>query len=130
MDEQPTCGRGLAEHSAVPAALGDVVTAMGENLEVHRRTLDPSDAHARREDEVYADLARQHREIAARLQDLARRMAAQRDLPMGRHDEKALASPEVVAVFRKLIAAEEALQALLQSNLETYRKMLEGGSTA
>jgi hypothetical protein len=126
MDDKPTCGRGLAEHSAVPAALGDFVAAMGENLEVHRRTLDPSDANARREDEVYSDLARQHREIAARLQDLARRMAAQRGLAMGRHDEKALASPEVVTAFQSLVAAEEALVWVLQANLEMHRKMLEG----
>jgi hypothetical protein len=40
MDQQQTCGRGLAENSLVPGKLGELAVAMVENLEAHRRALD------------------------------------------------------------------------------------------
>jgi hypothetical protein len=35
MEPQPTGGRGLAEHSALPAKLGEWTAAVAENLERH-----------------------------------------------------------------------------------------------
>ena len=47
MDEHPTCGQGLAEHSALPAKLGELAAAMAENLEAHQDLLDVTDENAR-----------------------------------------------------------------------------------
>ena len=43
MDEQPTCGKGLAENSALPSLLADVTGGMVDVLEAHMRALDTGD---------------------------------------------------------------------------------------
>jgi len=37
MDDQPTCGQGLAAHSRLPAAVGDLIAAMAVVFDVHQR---------------------------------------------------------------------------------------------
>jgi hypothetical protein len=120
MDEQPTCGRGVAEHSVLPASLAEVADGMAANLEVHTRALDPDDEAARQEHAVYLRLA-----------GALRQAAAQRALPMGRHDQTVLTSTEVVEIFRRFVATKRELLALLQRLLEQDRRMLAamGGLT-
>lgn len=124
MDDQPTCGKGLAEHSALPARLAELVDALAENLELHQGTLDLSDENARKELDAYVKLAREHRSLAAQLRETAQRMAGYRDLPMGRHDERALAAPRLVEAFERFVKAEEALFNQLQGAIERDRQML------
>ena len=107
MADEPTCGKGVAA-----------------NLEAHMPALDRADPAAAREHEVYAALAAEHRDLAARLTATAERMAAQRDLPMGRHDEGALAGPEVRAAFERLVRVQDELADLLRERLELHRAML------
>ena len=123
-DDQPTCGKGLAEHSAIPAALGALSAALAENLEVHMTALDLTDEHSRAEHDAYRELAAAHRDIAARLEATAGRMAGYRDLPMGRHDDAAMAVPRVLEVFESFVQREEALLALLERSVERDRQML------
>jgi hypothetical protein len=124
MDEQPTCGKGLAEHSALPAKLGELIAAMAENLEVHQKTLDLTDENARKEHTAYVKLAQEYRSIATQLQATARQMAGYRDLPMGRHDERAMAAPKVLDAFSTFVRLEQELLALLQRAVERDQKML------
>lgn len=124
MDDQPTCGKGLAEHSALPAKLAELEDALADNLELHQTTLDLRDENARKEHEAYVRLAKEHRSIAARLQATAQRMAGYRDLPMGVHDEKALADPKLLDAFATFVKREEELLALLQHALERDSQML------
>jgi hypothetical protein len=121
--EQPTCGQGLAEHAPLPAKLAELTASLAENLEAHLPTLELDDEHSRREHEVYQELARRHRDAAARLAAAAGQMAAQRDLPMGRHDLRA-ASPEVAEAFQRFVDRKQELLALLQRQLEEDRRML------
>lgn len=59
-----------------------------------------------------------HREIAAGLDRLAEQMAACRDLPMGRHDMAVMVDPSgQAAAFRRFVAVERELVALLNTNL-------------
>jgi hypothetical protein len=46
MEDQRTCGKGLAEHSALPAKLGELTAAMAENLEIHMRSFSPCSRRA------------------------------------------------------------------------------------
>jgi hypothetical protein len=114
MAEQRTCGAGLAEQSVLPRTLGELVGSVAEILEVHMTALDPDDQNARREHDVYKTLAQEHRETAARLRATADRMAAQRDLPMGRHDEQAMAGPRVRETFETYVRTKQKLLALLR----------------
>ena len=114
MSAQPTCGKGLAEHSAFPARFRDLLAAMAENLEIHLGTLDPADAATKAERDAYTKLAREARKIAGELHALAAQMASYRDLPMGRHDAAALSSPPVVDAFAKFVKVEQELGALLE----------------
>jgi hypothetical protein len=125
MTEPGTCGQGLAAHAAVPAKLGELIGAVAGNLEAHLPSLDRSDPASDREHEVYRGLAAEHRALAERLTATAAAMAAQRDLPMGRHDVQALASPEALAAFERLVAVEEELAALLDEQLALHRAMLK-----
>jgi protein-tyrosine-phosphatase len=124
MDDQPTCGKGLAEHSALPAKLGELMAATAENLEAHQRTLDLSDENSRNELDAYVRLAKEHRSLAAQLQSTAQRMAAYRDLPMGRHNERALADPRLVEAFAQFVKVERELLAQLQRAVERDQQML------
>ena len=125
MEDPPTCGKGLAENSVLPAALGDLMAAMAEVLAAHRRALDLADPDAKREDEAYALLAEEQHRIAAALWENARRMCAYRDLPMGRHDEAVMSGKLSLEVFKEYVGHEGELAALLRRRVEQGRAMLE-----
>jgi hypothetical protein len=121
---EPTCGQGLAEHSALPGKLSEVMAAMAETLEVHRTALDLGDENTRPEDAAYRDLAEDQRAAAAQLLAIARDMAGHRDLPMGRHRFEVLTSPEAVAAFERYVASERDLLGLLEQAVARHEAML------
>jgi hypothetical protein len=122
--EEPTCGKGLAEQSALPAKLGELIASLAENLEVHLTALDLTDENARKERTAYVSLAKKHRDIAAQLTVVAGEMAGYRDLPMGRHDEQAMLDPKVFEIFETFTKLEQELLALLQEQVEQNQTML------
>jgi hypothetical protein len=124
MEDQPTCGKGLAEHSALPAKMGELTASVAENLELHMQALDLTDESAKTEHDAYLELAMDHRRIASQLQATARRMSGYRDLPMGRHDQKAMAGPELLEAFERFVTLEQELMTLLQARVEQDRRML------
>lgn len=126
MADRPTCGQGLAEHSSLPATLGELTTSVAGILEVHLRALDLGDEAARREHGVYLRLAEQHRQTAGELAATGRDMAGQRDLPMGAHDPTVMSSPEAVDAFERFVQAERELLALLQERLRQDEQLLAG----
>ena len=101
--EQPTCGKGLAENSVLPAKLGELLAAMAENLETHMQALDLIDQHSRAEYDAYEELVKEIRQIAILLKATANQMAGYRDLRMGRHDQKAMTRPREFESFEKLL---------------------------
>jgi hypothetical protein len=124
MDEQQTCGQGLAEHAPLPARLAEVADAMAGNLVVHMQALELDDEAARQEHAVYLRLAEEYRQAAGRLHGIAAEMAAARDLPMGRHDAETMTSPEVGHAFRRYVEAKQELAALLERMDEQDRRLL------
>jgi hypothetical protein len=89
VDDAPTCGIGVARHAAIPAKIAVMFERLAETLELHRKLLVQGDPSSRKEDEVYRELAADWRQIGQRVQSATEKMAAQRDLPMGAHDEAA-----------------------------------------
>ena len=124
MDEQQTCGKGLAQHSALTASLGDLVASTARVLEVHMKALDLTDENAKREYDAYRELASVHRRIAGELASTAERMAGYRSLPMGRHDMTVMMSPPPRHAFAGFVKQEEALVALLEARLAQDKAML------
>jgi hypothetical protein len=124
MEDQPTCGKGLAENSILPGKLGELTASMAENLEIHMKALDLKDENAKKEHAAYLKLAKEYRKIAAQLQATGEDMAGYRDLPMGRHDQKAMASPKVVEAFENFVRVEQELLTLLQERLGQDQQML------
>lgn len=112
--EQPTCGKGLAENSVLPAKLADVIAAMAENLEVHMKALDLTDQNSRKEHDVYESLVNELHQAAVQLQSTADQMAGARDLPMGRHDEKIMTHPRVYETFERFVKRKRELSTLLE----------------
>jgi hypothetical protein len=123
-DEEQTCGKGLAEHAAMPAKLAALVAAMAEVLDLHKDALDPGDANAMQERAAYVRLVGEFREIAARLRETAAHMAGYRDLPMGRHDEQALGDQRNVEAFMAYIARERELVDLLTAAIARDEEMI------
>ena len=123
-DDLPTCGKGLASHAPLPHLLGELTAAVAEVLELHRRSLDPSDPDARAEDDAYRRIAEQHRVCAEQLRATAARMAACRDLPMGRHELALLADAPAREAFAAFVRLEDQLAALLHSRLAADRAIL------
>jgi hypothetical protein len=124
MANPQTCGQGLAEHSPLPDKLSELMAATARILERHMTALDLRDESSKREYDAYLDLVTKHRNAAAQLQQIASKMAGYRDLPMGRHDPQAMASPEVIATFQQFVGLEQELMELLQARLEEDRHML------
>lgn len=125
MDDEPTCGKGVAEHAALPEKVAALFEAMADTLAHHRKALDLADGRAREEDADYARLVGEQRELVTRLRSVEARMSGYRNLPMGRHDESVMAGPEAVAVFEAYIERERDLLALLQTWHARDRAMLE-----
>ena len=124
-DDAATCGMGLADHSRLPARLGELTAAVADVLEHHLTTLDLTDEYSRREDEAYRSLVAHHRRVAGELQAIAAEMAGYRTLPMGRHDLEALARPDAMQPFARFVRLEEELLALLEERLDSDRAMLD-----
>lgn len=124
MDEEPTCGRGLAQNADLPEALGGVAAGLAENLEVHVRALDGADAAAAREREVYERVARSLRGAAADLRAAATEMASAIDLPMGAHDMAELTTTDTLDAFESFVAAGEHLRRLLVERRAEDEQML------
>jgi hypothetical protein len=124
MDEQPTCGKGLAEHSKLTASLGELIAATARVLEVHMKALDLTDPNSKLELDAYREIASAHRRIAAEIASTAQLMAGYRPLPMGRHDMVAMMSPAPRHAFAGFVKHEEELVALLQQRLEQDHAML------
>ena len=114
MNQPQSCGQGLAERSALPALMSALTDAIADNLERHQHTLDLTDDNARTEFEAYTDLARDFRNIASQLETLAERMAGYRDLPIARHDGRAMTAAAVRDAFVNLIEREHDLVSRLQ----------------
>jgi len=124
MDEQPTCGRGLAERSVLPEKLGRLVAALAEVLETHTNALDPADNHSRIEHGAYLLLVEEHRRIAAELAATAKRMAGYWNLPMGKHIPEAMSNPKALEAFERFVEIEGEVVSALQSALAQDREML------
>jgi hypothetical protein len=122
--DQPTCGQGLAHNSTVPATLAELTAALAANLEEHMPALDLEDPPARAEHDVYERVARRLGAAAEELRAAGGEMAGARDLPMGRHDMRAMTRPENLQAFECYVGAQEKLLALLGARLEQDRGML------
>jgi len=124
MDDQPTCGKGLAQNASLPAALAELMDAMAGNLELHTRALDMTDDNARLELEAYVKLSKQLRHAATTLAATGSDMAGYRDLPMARHDPARMRDPSLLQAFERFVSREEAVQQLLRARIEQHRGML------
>ena len=127
MGNATTCGQGLADHSVLPARMGELIAALAGNLERHQKTLDLGDENARRELAVYRDLTGRFAKIAADLEAASHTMAQQRDLPMGRHDEEAMGDPSLMQAFERFVDEEQALLELLEKAIDRDRRLLACG---
>src|SRR5215204_3525055 len=126
MAEEPTCGKGLAANSWLPAKLGDVSSAMAAMLEIHTTALDLTDENAKRERNAYLSLISKYQVVAGQLHALAEEMAGYRDLPMARHDMAVMTDPKMAETYAQVVRAKEDLLANLQERIEGERQMLAG----
>ncbi len=123
--DRQTCGQGLAANADLPAKLGELMAAQAEVLERHTGALDTSDPNAKREVDAYTSLVLGHRNVAGALRNLAQEMRSYRDLPMGRHDWAVMADPKgQMEPFRRFVAAERDLVALLQAKLPAEEELV------
>ncbi|HUR19918.1 MAG TPA: hypothetical protein VMZ90_03865 [Vicinamibacterales bacterium] len=123
-EEQPTCGKGLAQNATLPWKLGELAGAMGGVLDTHIPSLDLTDENSRKEHDVYQRLASELRQAAAQLEAIARQMSAASDLPMGRHDMAMMGSEAVQRSFELFVQSERDMLTMLQVKLEEDQKML------
>lgn len=121
-DQPTTCGQGLAEHAQFLLKVGEVLASMAENLQLHVTVLDLQDENSRREYDAYKKLVEQFRLIAQTLTAAGRQMQNYRDLPMGRHDERAMADPRFVSALRNLVQREQELLALLGTQVKRHKQ--------
>jgi uncharacterized protein YndB with AHSA1/START domain len=121
--EPATCGAGLSQHAAVPRRMASYLAELAQTLELHRAMLVLDDPPSKREGDVYHELAASYREIAASLRKAADHMAAQRDLPMGAHDESKW-TDEHSKAFARFVSEQGALTSVLRVAAERDEQML------
>lgn len=124
MKEEPTCGTGVAENSALPAAFSRTLAAVADVLENHIDALDLSSEESKPEHEAYRDLVKQHRDIASHLETMADRMVGCRDLPMAVHDPTAMVAPKSLKSFEQLVETERELSKMLRTRAKENDAML------
>jgi hypothetical protein len=130
MGDESTCGKGLAQTSALPTTIAELITSVADVLEAHLPALDLSDSASRKEHEAYRRLIQDHRDAAHRLEALGKQMAGYRDLPMGRHSEAVVAEPGALDTFRRFVDREQALLALMEQRLAQDQEMLQAMGAA
>lgn len=119
----PTCGAGVAQHAAVPTRAAIYLAELAETLDMHRAMLVLDDANSKEEDGIYRDLAASYRDISARLREVAGRTSAQRDLPMGAHDESKWTDAHLKA-FARFVHEQGALASVLRAAARRDERML------
>jgi hypothetical protein len=96
---------------------------LAETLELHRKMLVLDDPNARKEDDVYRELAASWKQISGLVQQAAEKMAAQRELPMGAHDQTKWGDAHLRA-FEKFVNGQSQVLSLLRMAAERDEKML------
>jgi hypothetical protein len=124
MDDEPTCGKGIAANAPLPAKLADLMTALADTLDAHRPALDLGEPGGRSEDEAYATLVAQQRDIAARLGSLAKAMESYRDLPVASHDMAVMSEPARMAPYARFVNLERELLEMLRISVAEGESML------
>jgi hypothetical protein len=113
-----TCGQGLAANADLPAKLAELMAVQADVLERHTKALDTTDANAKIEIDAYTSLVMSHRSVAGALKSLAQEMRSYHHLPMATHDVAVMTDPKgQMEPFRRFVAAERDLVALLQAKL-------------
>jgi uncharacterized protein YndB with AHSA1/START domain len=121
--EAPTCGAGLAQSAKVSQRISVYLAELARTLELHRAMLVLADERSQREDAVYRDLAASYRDVASRLENTASKMGAQRELPLGAHDQSRW-TDEHMKSFARFVHEQGALASLLQAATEQDEQML------
>jgi hypothetical protein len=119
-----SCGGGLAEHSALPKKIAELLSSVAETLSVHTSSLDETEKNAQTERHVYRKLIDEHRHAAEILSTIGEEMASHRDLPPAKHDPKAIASPQALEAFEQVVKREREILALLEKRIERDQKIL------
>ncbi len=118
-----TCGAGIAQHAAVPRRVAVYLTELAQTLELHRVMLVLDDERSKNEDAIYGTLSARYYDIAAQLREAADHMSAQRDLPMGAHDELKWTDQHMKA-FARFVHEQGALASLLRAAAERDERIL------
>jgi hypothetical protein len=124
MDDEPTCGKGVAANAPLPAKLAEMLTALADTLEAHRPGLDLDEPAGREEDAAYATLVDDFREITSRLKATSERMASYRTLPMATHDEAVMADPARMSPYARFIGLQRELAATFTASVVQGEQML------
>jgi uncharacterized protein YndB with AHSA1/START domain len=121
--EEPTCGIGIAQHAAIPARIAVMFEGLAETLALHRTMLVLDDPNARKEDEVYRELSASWTRIADLVKSAAAMMSAQRDLPMGAHDQSKWGDGHLRA-FENFVTGQSQLLSRLRVAADRDERML------
>jgi hypothetical protein len=125
MDEEHTCGKGVAANAVIPERMGRLLGATADVLESHIRSVSGEDPGGRQEIAAYEHLVRDHRAAASALAALAETMRSYRDLPPAPHDMTALMDAASVEAMGKLVQAQQDLLSPLQERAAEYAEMMK-----
>lgn len=125
MEEQPTCGQGLAAHALVPQLIAALMNATSDNLIAHLPMLVAGDADTQHERSVYERLSGMHLEAAAMLDAIATEMKEQHDMRMGQHDVETMSHENMSKALESMARAEAQLVAQLEVQLADHRAMVD-----
>ena len=98
---------------------------MATVLDVHARALDPTDPETGPERDAYATLVTELNSASEQLAAIAQKMTGYRDLPMGRHDERAMSGRDAMDALAGFVQGERKLLSMLTGRVGQHERMLE-----
>jgi hypothetical protein len=130
MDNEPTCGKGIAGSARLPASLADLMAAMAATLAEHRKAIITSDPAGRDEDDAYAGLIADLQDVSGRLSAVAQRMEDYRTLPMAAHDMGVMTDPATLAPYARFVEIERGLAGMLTVAVGQGEALIRGQAGA
>jgi hypothetical protein len=124
VDDQSTCGKGLAANAALPQKLSALFAAQANLLQNHVRALDAKEEAGRLERDAYERLVKDQRALALNLAALATAMRSYRDLPMAKHDMAPLTDQGSRETLSAFVDAERELARYLEEQVQEFQTML------
>lgn len=119
-----TCGQWAASKAPLPAKLGELMTAIADNLEFHAKWTGTKDKAAKAEHDMLMKMAKDHRAIGKMSTDISNGMTKAKDMAQATHDPKTMDGAKMAEMQLKQIKLQREMAQMMMKDADEAEKML------